>query len=349
MRILVISSYPPRACGVGAYAEGQVERLRAEGHDVTVISPLDGRGDIRMSFDVGRPLRVAARRGGQFERIIVHFQPGIYYRPRIRAVVSRVRTSLALLLLVRRRPQTEILIHEAEPRIWWHPSHVVVRRAFARASLLFHTDAERSALEGDYRVGVRARLVDHREGVVVRNPQARQEARRRLGIPSTEALFLCAGFLHPKKGYERAVQAFEEAGAPGQLVIVGSVRDTTPQNLSYTIDLRSLAERTDGVTLIEAFLSDDDFNTWLAAADHVVLPYTGAWSSGVLARASVIGTPAIISAVGGLAEQAGPRDEVFHSDEELRRIFRRHGNFSSPATGRPRAAPLPSTPPSASS
>ena len=37
MRILVVSSYPPRHCGIGAYASGQVARLRAGGHDVTVL------------------------------------------------------------------------------------------------------------------------------------------------------------------------------------------------------------------------------------------------------------------------------------------------------------------------
>lgn len=326
MRILVISSYPPRRCGIGTYAEGQVELLKAEGHDVTVLSPPDGRGEVRVVFGDGGQFREAARRGGEFERIIVHFQPGIHYRPGLRAVVSKARTSLGLLRLVRRRPQTEILVHEADPPVSWHPDHIVLRRAFARASLLFHTDAERRALERDYRIRVRARLVDHREGVIVRNPQARDEARRRLGLSSTGVLFLCAGFLHPMKGYERAVRAFADAGAPGHLAIVGSVRHATEENLACAAELRSLAERTPRVSFVEAFLSDEEFNTWVTAADRLVLPYTRAWSSGVLARARVIGTPAIVSAVGGMAEQAGPEDEVFHSDDDLRRLLREHGN-----------------------
>jgi glycosyltransferase involved in cell wall biosynthesis len=344
MRILVVSSYPPRHCGIGAYAAGQAERLRAEGHDVTVVSPPDGLGDIRVPFGDGRQFREAARRGRDFDRIVVHFQPGIYYRPGARATLSKIRTSLDLLLLVHRRPQTEILVHEAHRPRWWHPSHILLRWAFIRAPLLFHTDVERESLERDYRIRVRARVVDHREGVLARNPLTREAARRLLGLPMTEALFLCAGFLHPRKAYERAIRAFEDAGAPGHLVIVGSVRDPTEENLTYAAALRTLAERTPGVRLVEEFLSEEELNAWVAAADRLVVPYTRAWSSGVLARARVLGTPALVSAVGGLAEQAGPDDEVFHSDDDLRRMFGGLGPISrGPDEGsRPFDGPSPS-------
>ena len=325
MRILVVSSYPPRACGIGAYAAAQVERLKAEGHDVVVFSPPDGSGDIRVPFGNGGEFREAARRGQEFERIIIHFQPGLYYRPGIWAGLSKIRTSVALLRLVSRRPQTQILIHEGGLPKRWRPDHLLLGRAFARASLLFHTEAEWCALERDYRIQVRGQLADHRGGVIVRDPQARDEARKRIDFPSSQVLFVCAGFLHPAKAYERAVRAFTDAGAPGGLVIVGSVRDPTKENLAYATRLRALAERTDGVRFVDEYQSDADFDTWLAAADYLVLPYVQAWSSGILARASVIGTPAIVSAVGGLAEQAGPRDEVFDTDEELRQLFGRLG------------------------
>jgi hypothetical protein len=95
----------------------------------------------------------------------VHFQPALYYRPGGRAAVQKVRTSAALLSLVRRRPQTEILVHEADPPVRWRPDYVLLRRVFARARLLFHTDAERIALQRSYGLRrVRARLVDHTAG-----------------------------------------------------------------------------------------------------------------------------------------------------------------------------------------
>ena len=77
MRILIVSSYPPRHCGVGAYARDQAARLRADGHAVTVLSPPDGDGEVRVPFLGGGAFRRAARMGRGFDRIVVHFQPAL--------------------------------------------------------------------------------------------------------------------------------------------------------------------------------------------------------------------------------------------------------------------------------
>ena len=323
MRIAVVSSYPPRHCGIGTYARARSARLRAEGHTVTVISPPDGDGDVRVPFVNGREFREAARRGASFDRIIVHFQPGLHYRPGATAALSKIRTSLGLRALVRRRPQTVILVHEALPSKWWRPDHVILRRAFAHARLLFHTRLEHEAFERDYRMRVPAELVDHREGVHVDGIRDQDAARRHLGLDPSEPLLVCAGFLQPSKGFDRAVRAFAASEGPGRLVIVGSVRVATPDNIDHAAELRELAAATSGVTLLEGFHSDEDFDAWVSAADRLILPYTRAWSSGALARAQLLGTPAIVAAVGGLVEQVGPEDEVIRSDDQLRRAIQR--------------------------
>ena len=320
MRVLVVSSYPPRHCGIGAYANAQVNRLRADGHEVVVLSPLDGDGDERVDFMDGRPFRRAAELSSSFDRIVVHLEPGIYFRRR--APISKVRTAWSLLRLVERAPHVELVVHEIFPRPNpWRPDHRIVRRALRRATLLVHTEAERAALVEAYGVGDRVRVIPHTEGVMLHGTASRGEARRRLGIAADERLYVCAGFLHPAKGYERAIVAFEAAGSPGRLVLLASVRSATEPNLEYEAWIRSLCDRVPRVELIDRYVPDDDFDAWIAAADAVVLPYRRAWSSGVLARARVIGTPAVVSAVGGLADQAGPDDLVFATDEELVRIF----------------------------
>jgi glycosyltransferase involved in cell wall biosynthesis len=316
---LIVSSYAPRRCGIGAYAHAMAERLRASGEDVSVLSPPDGDGDVGVRFDGGRPFRVAARMGGRFDRIQVHFQPALYYRPR--AAWSKVLTSASLLWLVRRRPQTEVVMHEADRPIRWRPDYVLLRRALLRTHLAFHTEAERRRFEQEYRINARARIVDHSEAVSLSGPTVgRGAARERLGIPPGEVVLVCAGFLHPDKGYERAVRAFATMGT-GRLVIVGSVRDRTPRNIQYARTLRELADRTPGVSLIESYVSDGDFDAWIEAADRLVLPYRRAWSSGALARARRLGTPAVVSSEGGLPDQAGPDDLVFGTDEELRSLL----------------------------
>jgi glycosyltransferase involved in cell wall biosynthesis len=322
VKILVISSYPPRHCGIGSYAAADVERLRSEGHEVVVISPPDGNGNVRVPFFGGRPFLAAARLAPGFDRVLVHFEPGLYYRRR--APLSKVMSSLGLWWLTRRRPGTEVLVHEAagRPHLLWRPDHVLLRSAFARANLLFHSDREREALERAYRLRVEGTVVPHTDGVRIVRRVARSEARSMLGVEPDGCLFLCAGFLHPTKGFERAVKAFQRAGSSGRLVLVGSVRQPTPEALSYVRALRELCERTPEVTLIEGYVSDEGFDTWIAAADVLVLPYRRAWSSGALARSQKLGTPAFVAAVGGMEEQAGPKDAVFRTDDELVQLLR---------------------------
>ena len=319
MRVLVVSSFPPRHCGIGAYAHAQVERLRAEGHDVTVVSPPDGDGDVRVPFSAGRPFREAARMGRAQDRIVVHFQPALYLRER--NPLSKLAASLSLLWLVLRRRRAEILIHEADPPRWWRPDELMLGVAFRAApALLFHTDRERRALERAYRIRVHARLIPHTAGIRVERPEDRAAARARLGLPAAEPILVCAGFIHPDKGFDRAIEAFAGAGR-GRLYLVGSVRDEDARVAVHLARLRDLAAQTPGVELVERYVPGDELDAWVAAADAVVLPYRRSWSSGALARAQVLGTPAIVTAVGGLPEQAGERDVVVRSDEELARAI----------------------------
>jgi glycosyltransferase involved in cell wall biosynthesis len=289
---------------------------------VTVVSPPDGDGDIRIPFFGGRPFFRAARVGGRYDRIVVHFQPALYYPPR--RALSKVVTSLGLLWLgLRRGRRVDIVVHEADEPSRWRPDYLLLSfAAKAAGRVWFHTEAERRAFERGYRVRVRGGLLAHRVGAVERT--AKEEARRRLGLSgSSGPFFLCAGFLQPSKGFDRAVDALAAAETNGaRLYIVGSVREPTPVTEAYLRDLRERCRAVPGVSLVERYVADEEFDLWLAAADWLVLPYRRSWSSGVLARAHAVGTPAIVSRVGGLPEQAGKDDVVFDDDEGLRRALR---------------------------
>jgi glycosyltransferase involved in cell wall biosynthesis/multidrug transporter EmrE-like cation transporter len=318
VKILVVSSYPPRHCGIGAYARDQVHELRAAGHEVTVLTAPDGHGERTAELLGGKAFRVAARIGGGFDRVIVHFQPALYYRPR--APLSKIATSASLLWLALRRPALRIVVHEADPPIRWRPDYLLLALAFRAAGrVVFHTEAEREALERGYHVRVRGALAPHRVLPTGHVP-SRAEARAALGIEGDGPVLLCAGFVQPSKGFDRAVEAFAASGAAdrgARLYLVGSVRDRTPENVAHLEGLRRLAADTPGVTLHARFPADAEFDAWIVAADTVVLPYRRTWSSGVLARAQALRTPAIVTSEGGLAEQAGPADVVVDGDVEL--------------------------------
>jgi hypothetical protein len=104
---------------------------------------------------------------------------------------------------------------------------------------------------------------------------------------------------------------------------VGSVRDDPAEDREYVERLRSRCLEVLGAHLVERFVSEEEFDLWVSAADRVVLAYRRAWSSGVLARAQELATPAIVCDVGGLAEQASEADVVVEGDEGLVEEFER--------------------------
>ena len=86
--------------------------------------------------------------------------------------------------------------------------------------------------------------------------------------------------------------------------------------------MTQLAAATPGVTGRPGFVSDDEFDAWLVAADVVVLPYRRIWSSGVLERAALYDRPVIATSVGGLPEQARANTVVVDDDDGLVRAMR---------------------------
>ena len=78
MRTLVVSTYPPKHCGIATYAAQEVAALRRQGHDVQVMS-VDGLGTVDYplrltdSGDAERALGIFA----DFERVILHYTPGL--------------------------------------------------------------------------------------------------------------------------------------------------------------------------------------------------------------------------------------------------------------------------------
>jgi glycosyltransferase involved in cell wall biosynthesis len=338
MRILIVSSYPPRHCGIGAYAREQSARLRAEGHQVTVLSPPDGDGDLRVPFIGGGAFRRAAAIGGRFDRIIVHYQPALYQPPR--KPIGKILTSVSLgWLVARRRRVTELLIHEADPPIAWRPDYAALRLAFRGARMLvFHTEIERRAFERMYRMrlGARGRVSPHVAAVGSSAAVTREDARARLGIADAPSpVFVSPGFLQESKGLDRVLEAFARVFAsdgerpPGgpapraSLYLVGSVREDSAENRSYVEQLRARCADVSGAHLVERFVSEEEFDLWVSAADRVVLAYRRSWSSGVLARAQELGTPAIVCDVGGLAEQVSGTDVLVEGDEGLVQAFER--------------------------
>lgn len=314
MRILMVSPYAPHRDGIAAYALQQVAALRAAGNDVEVLSPTPSAAHHHLDLLSPSGVLALARRARGYDKLIIQFHPEVFYAN----VVTRrqhAAMSLALLAAVRAARRSEVFVHEIDYRIGrrrWIDG-LAARRLWKSVDRMFvHTELERDDLIQAF--GLRPErivITDHGAHFIRRSSMSREAARRSLGIPQDEFVFLAIGFIQRHKGFDRAVRAFQGLAESGSSFhVVGSVRVDEPDYVAYLAELEELVEGTEGAHLHNQYVSDELFDRWLIASDVVVLPYRNIWSSGVLERALLYERRVITTAVGGLSHQAGARSGV---------------------------------------
>jgi glycosyltransferase involved in cell wall biosynthesis len=324
----MVSSFPPTHCGIAAYAEQSVNHLRSQGHVVDVLSP-DGQGNVDYAWDLRGGSKVLKLRQlvPYYDRVILQYVWSFYYRDPFDPAFRRdtLTTTLSFLRLFLSSRKIEVVAHEIpyltgrarwlHGMMWRYAPHVVL-----------HTAKERRRFEAHYGIRLADKQVvirEHHEVFQKFSTHTRDSARQRLGIGSNRLIFLCVGFIQRHKGFDRAMCSFLEAALPdARLYIVGSMRIANDENQRYLAELYELARDHANIKIVESFVSNEEFDTWITAADCVIFPYSEIWSSGVLARTRLLDRRAIVAGVGGLTDQAGKNDIVFSTDEELTKSIR---------------------------
>ncbi len=320
MRILIVSPYPPVRDGIGAYAVQQATALRAQGHEVEVLSPLPSAAHHHLELRGWRgPLALAKRMPG-YDKVIVHFHADLFY-PLPLQRTEMVAVTLGLTLAFARARSLDVIIHEI-PYVWGRrrPVRLLVRRMLRSATrIMVHTATEKRLLCEAFGLSDSAvSVIDHGSDFIRRTNVTPPVARQLLGVPVDAFVFLAIGFVQPHKGFDRAIRAFGDLGAQGcRLYVVGSIRVEEPEYLAHLAELRDLAAARPGVELRIEYVSDERFDQWLVAADVIVLPYRYIWSSSVLERARLYDRPVIASDVGGLVDQGYPHLVSVATDDEL--------------------------------
>ncbi|MGB8885791.1 MAG: glycosyltransferase family 4 protein [Candidatus Korobacteraceae bacterium] len=323
----MVSTYPPKHCGIGAYGEQSVTRLRAEGHIVDVVSP-DEQGNVDFAWDLrgGSKLLQLLDLLPYYDRVVIQYHWAFFYdNPFVRELRwDTLQTTLCFVWLFLRSRKLEVVAHEI-PYLPGKQGWLYKWKWKLAPKVIFHTKKERDQFEQHYHLRLSDSRVEYRQHDEVYQKfvaTTQVSARRLLKLPAEPAIFLCIGFIQRHKGFDRAIRAFILANlAEAELFVVGSMRVADAENQRYLDELRDLAKDHSHVRLVESFVSNEDFDTWISASDYIVLPYSEIWSSAVLGRAKLLDRPAIVSAVGGLPDQASEHDLLFHSDEELISAF----------------------------
>lgn len=323
----MVSTYPPVHCGIGAYGEQSVNQLRSQGHLVDVASP-DGQGNVDFALDL--------RGGGKllqlfpllpcYDKVVIQYHWAFFYSD-LFAHSNRwdtLKTTLCFMLLFLRKRNLEVVAHEI-PYLTGKQGRLFKWKWKLAPRVIFHTAKEYERFQQHYGMRLsRSRIEFRRHDDVYQKfvNYSQASARQRLNLQPQGLIFLCIGFIQRHKGFHRAIQSFREAAAPdAELFIVGSMRVPDAENQKYLAELRGMMAGHSNIHLVESFVSNEDFDTWIAASDCVVLPYSEIWSSAVLGRARLLDRPAIVSAVGGLPDQVAQCDILFNTDEELTCAF----------------------------
>jgi glycosyltransferase involved in cell wall biosynthesis len=316
-RVVAVSGYEGRD-GIGRYAD-QMITAYGRGREFVRVGIPERPGDYSRPLYRGIRALWLLRDARRRDDVLLHYHPEYYVRgDRAARVASYL--SWGVLALLRR---VVLVSHEPDPRTG-RLEEAVRRWAWRRVHrVVFHSEWE---LERWLKRYGRARrqahsVVAHGDFFATAVSASRAEARSRLGLPYDRVILLMIGYLSvvfPDKGYDRVIAALDAAGDPAvDLHIVGSPIRPGPEVDALIEWLRAVARDSPHVFLHEEYVDHDDFDLWIRAADAVVTAYRTASSSSVVARARLLGTPVIISAVGGLAEQAGPGDMVVLDDDEL--------------------------------
>ena len=322
----MVTTYPPTHCGIGGYGEQNVAQLRGQGHIVDVVSP-DGQGNVDFAWDLRGGSKILKLLGlaPYYDRIVIQYHWVFFYNDFARQEFRKdtLKTSLSFIYLFLRVRKIQVVAHEVpylNGRLRW-----LFGQQWRFVKVIFHTRAEREKLEKHYGLRLKDSRVEFRQQHDVFQKFAsltRASAREELGIRADGALFLCIGFIQRHKGFHRAIQAFMNAGLKdASFFVVGSLRFVDAENQRYLAELQELAAKSGNVQIVESFVSNEDFDTWITASDWVVFPYTEIWSSAVLGRTKLLERPAIIASVGGLPDQASARDILFETDVELVSAF----------------------------
>ena len=316
MNTIIVSKFPPEECGIAKYAEQHFNFLKEEKE-----GNVDRITNLNVSFKSPLIFYKLLLETNFRDRVIFHFDYSFYYSRRL-GVFGHYFV-LGFLVLFFFRKNTEVVIHEF-PRA----SNLFLKNKiiplFLRSApkLKMFSKSAADNLLSFYCLKssqVRLEIINHNSFFKPFAILGKDDARIDLGIAIDKKIILSIGFISPNKGLETVIKAF--SGIERQdlgYYIVGGVQ---PDFTRFSEKIESLATNINNIKVLTGFVTDQEFDKWICAADVLVFAYEEISSSGVLARAHLLNRRSIIINHPALIEEKRYDDIIFKSIEELRDIL----------------------------
>ena len=316
MHATILSTYPPRACGLATFARDLRDGLATAGVTADVVASVREPGAPGRRPEVSREMRQDER--GDYARAAQGLDPaadvvsvqheygifggtqGAYVTDFLDAAERPVVTTLHTVLPDPPDSYRRVLLD-------------VVARS---ARLVVMTETAKTLLRDVYGVGpAKVTVIAHGTPVL---PEPAPDLRRRLDLEGRTVL-LTFGLLGPSKGIEFALEALETVARDHPDVLYVVLGATHPeivktQGEAYRESLQAaVAARglSDHVRFVDRYVDGPELGEWLQASDVYVSPYPDMDQicSGTLAYALAAGLPVVstpyLHAVDVLSDGAG--------------------------------------------
>ena len=298
MRVGFLSTYPPIECGIATYTQYLSSALREDGNEVFVISQYGAEGKNVFPIYQTGSLSFASDVFTTSTRMtpdVMHIQHeyGLYGTQRGVAIIDLIiRYRLAgIPVAITLHTVYESLKREEEiilKTILSESSAVIVHEGYQKETLV-------NAFKGTIvDIDRKVHVIEHG----VRELPPIHDAKKKLELEGKKVILLC-GYFRPSKGFHKIVNIFPEICEKEEdavLVVAGKIRnieyDDYRRELFTNLNESPVANR---ITILRGQFPQHTFDTIIAAADVVVLPYEVGAQSGMLAQCFAQGVPVVTS------------------------------------------------------
>ena len=320
LRIGLVGTFPPRACGLATFTADVAESLRSMGDKVVVAALVDAAGDVApgATYRLVQPRPASARSvadelSKDMDVVLVEHEFGIFGGER--SVLGAFTDALTV-------PYVVTMHTVLGPFAEWQRDALAGSLAGAALVFAFSEQAVNLLVDQFPNIAPRCRVVPHGSPTeMYRSKDA--DLRRLAGLAKGAKVMTTFGLLSPSKGIElviRAMRRVREASPEAVYVVAGRthpevVRRDGERYRDQLLDLCRSEGVEDCVVFRNWFHDVDELSALLRSSDVFVTPYadaaqivSGALSFAVAAGLPFVSTPyryAVELAASGCGETTG--------------------------------------------
>lgn len=316
MKIVIVSTYPPKRCGIGIYTKRLADAL-SKHNLVKVISfknfnykdkkivPVLGKNNVLSYFKAVNYIRKR-----KFNKVLIEYEY-LFYNPLFFLIF--------LFLLKIKSIKVNLEMHTVVPYTNFIKKNIFT--AYHSVMLLFvdkvimHTKTAGKKLLD--RTLVKKPIVILLMPILTKKTKVKKSKSR-------QKILTCFGFVNIDKGLDIALKAF--GGMRGTtLKIVGSVNpNSMKKQFVYYDKIKEMAKKFDNVIVIDRFVSEKEKDSLFKEADFFILPYRFIEQSAILTDVWSYAKIPLCSDIEALKEQINGKYGVLFKSEDpndLRRKF----------------------------